>query len=229
MKFTPGPAIAAASGSIGGTVFSRNRYGAYTRNRAIPITVTSEAAIAAKARLAGLSADWQTLTAAQKRAWTAWAQNNPQTDALGQVQVLTGHAAYVGLNSRILLVAGTQIDVPPIVPVPEALETITLTADIGAGDFEIAYTPTPCAAGVAIAYKACVVDSPGINYVSNLLRFITVGAAAGASPLDIETAMGNRFGSFQVGQTVHVWVAQMHLASGQIGPYIRSSVLVTTT
>ena len=41
LKFTPGPTVASLSGSVGGQTYSRNRGGAYIRNRAIPITSTT--------------------------------------------------------------------------------------------------------------------------------------------------------------------------------------------
>ena len=229
MKFTPGPAIAAASGSIGGTVFSRNRYGAYTRNRAIPIKSTTIYALAAKARLGGISAEWQDITAAEKLAWNSWALNNPVTDTLGQSQILTGHAAFVSLNARIDFVGGAHIDKPPVVVAPSALLTVTPTIDIGAGAIQLAFTPTPCAAGIGVFWKAAVVDSVGITYVTNILRSIEVSSAAQASPYTIETPLLARLGDLQVGQYVHIWACKMHIASGLIGPWKRTTTIVTTT
>lgn len=229
MKFVPGVAIASASGSVGGTVFSRNRYGPYTRNRSVPHLVTSDAAIAAKNRLGGLSQDWADLTVPQKSAWRVWAENNPQNDALGQVHILSGHAAFVGVNARVLLAGESQLTVPPTGTTPGGLLTLSMTADIGAGAFELVFTPDPLAAGEGLLWKACVVDSSGISYVNNLLRTVAVEAAATASPLSIETAMGARFGTIQVGQVVHVWAARLIRAKGLLGPFLRTSAVVVST
>ncbi|KKL73251.1 hypothetical protein LCGC14_2076760, partial [marine sediment metagenome] len=59
---TPGPTVAAISGSIGGTVYSRNRGGAYIRNRAIPVDPNTSFQINVRAILAAQSQNWADLT-----------------------------------------------------------------------------------------------------------------------------------------------------------------------
>ena len=136
-KFTPGPAVAAVSGSVGGTVFSRNRYGAYMRFRAIPVKSTTADALAAKSRMATYSAAWSALTAAQRLAWNAYAQTHPQPDALGFPQILTGHVLYVGLNTRLAHASQSAIDIPPLQNNPVGLVTLSATWDLGLGDFSL--------------------------------------------------------------------------------------------
>lgn len=228
-KFLPGPSVGAVSGSIGGTVFSRNRYGAYTRNRAMVTRQTSNAAMNAKARLANISAAWRDETAATKLAWQTWALNNPITDALGQKQTLTGHAAYVGLNTRLHLAGQTLLTVPPIVAAPAPLTALTATWDIGAGDFELVFTPTPIGAAERLWISAAVVNSAGINYVENLMKFIKVSAAAQATDYDISADLALRFGTLTVGQKCVVDVCVLDEDTGLISTPMRVSGTIVST
>ena len=229
MKFMPGPFIGNASGSIGGNVFSRNRYGAYTRVRAIPVTSTTDAALNAKARFATASQAWQALTDVQRLAWKEWALDNPIIDALGQQQELAGNAAYVQLNARLAAVGGAVIAVPPTIAPPTGLPTLVQQADIGAGDTDLAYTATPLAANQALYIQAAVVDSAGISYVQNKLRFIGVSAAAQASPFDHQSLVETRFGTLIVGQTLHVQVSVVDTVTGLLSGKLATRTVVVTT
>lgn len=88
-----------ASGSLSGTVFSHNRGGQYTRNRSIPVNPSTVQQQAVRNFMAGLTSRWvETLTAAQRDAWSVWALNVPFPDALGEPRNIGGLGAYVGYN-----------------------------------------------------------------------------------------------------------------------------------
>ncbi len=228
-KFTPGPTIAEIRGSIGGTVFSRNHYTAYTRNRVVPVVSTTSPAMLAKARLSAATVAWQNLTQAQRNAWLAFALSNPVSNSLGQQQALTGHAAFVGHHIRALIIAATPLDEPPVVPAPESLTTLALTSDIGLGGIEIAFTPTPTAATELLIIRAAIVSSAGIRYVKNLYRIVSISGAAEASPFDFQTALQAVLGLPVVGQTLHVSVTVVdNVSHNESGPLIDSAVTVTT-
>lgn len=199
----PGAAAAQISGRLGGDVFSHNRYGSYVRRGSIPVTVTSPAALLAKSILTDLSQNWGNLTLAQRTAWQDWAQTHPVFNRIGDQVILSGNAAYIQLNARLRRAGASDITDPPVVAAPAALTSASASYDIGAGDFNIAFTPATLAAGQHLWVNACLVNSPGINYVENLLRTVTVEAAATASPVDMQTAMQDRFGTLQVDQVVH--------------------------
>lgn len=228
-KFTPGPAVASISGSVGGTTFSHNTYGQYMRRRAIPTISTTPDALAAKARLTSTSQAWLGLTAAERLAWAAWAQQNPITDALGQSQVLTGNAGFVRLNTLLEQGVFATLTVPPVTVPPPSLLTLALTADVGLGNVEIAYTATPTGADDVLVVKAAVTNSPAINYVRNLLRIVSFSGLAEASPFDIETAVVAKFGTLVVGTFLHVEVFTLDSVTGLRSQPLRADVIVTTT
>ncbi len=225
---TPGPTVAAISGSIGGTVYSRNRGGAYIRNRAIPTDPNTAAQQNVRAILATQSQGWADLTATQRASWKLWASQNPIVNALGNAITMSGHQAYIKLNARLDFDDQTLLTVPPIVNAPLALDTLVVDGDEGAGDVDITYTATPLAATVKLWIDAAVVNSAGVTYVRNLYRNIVISAAAQASPLDIEAAVETKFGPLIVGQTLHVRVSTFDTATGLKSVALEDSVVVTT-
>lgn len=228
MKSRLGALAGQLSGSLGAIVAGHNRYGTYFRNRSIPVKVTSEAAAAAKARFRTVTRAYQLVDAGSKLGWGTWAVNNPVADVFGAASPLTGHAAYVKLNSRMLLLDKALISAPPVIAAPSALTSITLTADIGAGGVKVAFTPTPVAAGFGLWVWAAVVESSGVKYVQNLLRMIGTWEAA-ASPMDIKSYVEGRFGTLIIGQTLHVMVHKISLTDGQVSGSLRDSALVVST
>lgn len=98
-----GIGIAQISGSIAGTVFSHNRYGAYIRNRSIPVNPNSPAQQAVRADLAYLVAQWHdALSAAQRNAWAVYAAAINFTNALGDTIKLTGFNHFIRSNVSIM-------------------------------------------------------------------------------------------------------------------------------
>lgn len=227
--FTPGIGFGQISGAVGGSVFSHNRGGPYVRRRAVPVTSTTSYAIAAKSRVTSLATRWKGLTDAEREDWTMWARQNPSFNRLGMSITLLGLNAYIKLNSRLLVAEQAVVDTPPVTPAPEGLLTMSLTADIGAGGTEVAYTPTPLGAGEMLWVEGALVDSAGINYVKPYRRFLGVSAAAGVSPYDYQSALEARLGAMVVGQTVHLFAAVFDSKSGQLSGFQRARATVVTT
>ena len=227
--FRGGPAATTISGSVADIVFSRNRGGQYMRRRAMPSTVTSTYALQIKAILAAQSQNFRDLSTAQQAAWQAYAQQNPVLNALGAAFTKSGHQAYIAINSRLSLVSQALLTAPPIAAAPDALLTYTQNGDLGAGAFTAVYTATPLGATSRLWTRACAVNSPAINYVSNLLRFVGISAAAQASPFDDQTPMVTRLGTLVAGQTLHVRRHVFDTATGLLSPALPARVLLTST
>lgn len=228
-KFLSGPLAGVISGSQAGTTFSRNRYGAYTRTRAFPVNPSTTFQEAVRSYLSVLSQAWRNVTDANKKAWAIWALEHPVTDRLGQKQSLTGAAAYIQLNSRIMLAAGTVIAAPPAGSAPAPLTSITGTWDIGAGNFQVAYTATPLGAGLKLWIDGCLVDSAGIKYVKNLFKHLGLSSAAQASPQALDTLFSDRLGTLTVGQVAHVRVSVFDPATGLLSSPLTTSGVLTST
>lgn len=121
------PILGQLRGAISGTVFSRNKGGQYAKGKGVPTNGNTTRQQAMRGFLATLSAGWASLTSAQQTAWNGWADTHPREDALGQEYTMTGHQAYVGLNSRLLDAAESAQTDPPTSGVPAAATGVVVT------------------------------------------------------------------------------------------------------
>jgi len=226
---TAGPVVGQVSGRLGSNVFSRNRYGSYVRNGTIPITSTTEYALGAKARMTAATQAWQLLTAGQRLAWNQWGQSNPTVNRIGQSILLTGHAVFVGIHTRLAAGGFATILTPPMIPAPPPLITCALTADLVIAGWELVYTVATLDTNDVLWMEACVADSAGINYIENLIRFIGVSGLAEPSPYDNLTAIESRFGTLEVDNIVHLKVSVFNSVTGLLSAPLRCKATVVDT
>jgi len=200
-------------GSTAGTTFSRNRYGAYTRQRVKPTVSTTQRATDAKAYMTQASQAWQDLTAAQRLAWAEWARGNPFSDNLGDAQILSGHAAFVGLCARALHYGSAEPTLPPITPAPAPFTTCTITPDKTGGTCLMAFTPA-LGPGCILWFPCCQVASIGKTYVKNLIKGnCSSKPDAPATPYDCITAIEARIGALVIGHELHVLASVMNVTT----------------
>jgi hypothetical protein len=163
MKFTS-QVLAAASGSVGGVTYSRNRYGMYQRRRAVPVNPATGLQLAVRSALtAGVNAWTALLDDAERAAWTLYAANVPMIDRLGQSQNLSGQAMFlrtfvfaeqvIGAGSGASFYAApTTFDLGDFTtPVPTWSE---------AGGLSLAFTNTDAWAGEAGSYMGIFQGTP---------------------------------------------------------------------
>lgn len=160
MKFLS-QVLTAASGSIGGVTYSKNRGGMYQRARAIPSNPGTERQGIARENLATAVGLWtNTLTPAQRTSWADYAAATPFTDALGQAVQLTGQQIFVRSTAVRLLIGEAPILDGPIIPGlgntpqwvgdPQVYEDTQIiegevsAEEAGAGDLAVIYMTRPC-------------------------------------------------------------------------------------
>ncbi len=204
MKFLAEP----RSGSAAGTTSSRNRYGQYTRTRAIPVNPNSAAQGAARGRLSANAAFWRTLTANQRAGWEDLASQMVRSDALGSSYTLNGFGAFVSVNNNNLQAAVARVSDAPALVSPAGIDTATVTLTSAA--FSIAFTPTPLATGYKLLVYASPQRNAGRSYESDY-RLIFVGSAATTSPANVLSAYTAKYGvpvtGNQVFLSLHAFVS----------------------
>lgn len=203
------------SGSQANTTASRNRYGQYNRTRAIPVNPNSARQSLARSRLSELSSAWRALSPSEQSAWNEYSAAHPRTDSLGQTVFLTGHQAFVGVNSALLNASMAQVTAPPVDVALSAPE-ISLTVD-NTPAFTVAYLPTPLVAGAKLVVEASPPVSAGRTYNGDW-RYIGKTAAAAASPATLGDEYVDKFGAPGLGQAVFAR-ARTILPSGQVSPW----------
>jgi len=131
-------------GSIAGRVYSRNRYGPYVRNRAVPVNPNSARQQAARLRFSDMAVQWSNLlTPAQRIAWNLYGDSVVMVDKLGQTFNLAGSAHFLRSNTAIAQVAGSVVDAGPTIftlpgpdsefipSISEATQLISVPFDVG--------------------------------------------------------------------------------------------------
>lgn len=218
--------VADMRAKLNGSVFSKNRYGAYVRTKVTPTNPSTTAQVNARNILATHSQGWRSLTSAQRTGWINASPNFPFTDVFGNVRYLAGNALYVKLNSNLNYAEEAAIDdAPSPVSIP-AITLVSVAAAAGAGTVAVTFAPTPVPAGFAMIIEATPNVSPSINFVSNKFRNVAVVAAAGTSPHATGTAYVAKFGGMTAGQQLFVRVFLISTDSGQAGIPLQASAVV---
>lgn len=129
-KFTAGPIIGQISGSIAGNTFSRNRFGPYIRNKAIPVNPSSPFQQSVRNIFSSLATIWSNiLTQIQRDAWNVYGFNIPFTGPLGETVFLTGFNHFIRSNSVAVRGAVPEIDSGPTnFTLAETDPTLAMTA-----------------------------------------------------------------------------------------------------
>lgn len=119
-----------ASGSLGGTTFSKGRNGSYTRKRVKPTNPRTNSQLRVRTILADFSRGWAGLTDGQRTEWNTYASQATYIDKLGNKSKLSGINWYVRLNAQIAEFGGTAIDMPPAGDRPVDPLSITIQGQI---------------------------------------------------------------------------------------------------
>ena len=177
--------VADIRNKLNGSVFSKNRYGAYVRTKVTPVNPQTDAQQNVRNRLSTNSQAWRGLTEPQRQGWIDAAINFPFTDIYGNTKILSGQALYVKLNNNLASIGSALIaDAPSPVAVP-VISSLTLTAAAGTPAVGLAYTPTPTDSASILVIETTGNVTPGKSFVKNLYRRVSQVPDGTASPADI--------------------------------------------
>jgi len=140
IRFSAG--IGDIRGSIGGTTFSKNRYGNYARGRITPVNPNSSAQQAVRNDMGSVVSLWfSALSATQRAAWGVYAAGINFTNKLGESITLTGFNHFVRTNiarksngMTVVTTAPVELTLPPTdsefdIAVSESSQLMTITFD----------------------------------------------------------------------------------------------------
>ncbi len=180
----PGAGLADIRGSVGGTTFARNHYGNYCRNRTKPYNPNSPDQLRARAAVAMLSTYWRdTMSAAQRSAWNAYAAGTNWLNSLGQTIKLTGQAHFVRSQTIRLLVGDSVNPVAPTTPgIPDQATAWTPSADISDNEISIDFTFPVTVNSQDYAFFVSQPTSVGRSFFAGPWRFLGSINGDSASP-----------------------------------------------
>lgn len=216
--------------SVGGTTFSRNAGGAYTRARVAPINRNTPKQSAVRASFGTNAKAWsQTLTAAQRAAWTFFAQANPSVNVLGASIILSGLSMYQRLN-RVLAQIGyaTVSDPPADLSVPMLSPAYSAAADSTAQTVTVVTDTQITESGAGYYIFATGNLAAGKKPGTSDYRFIGYyGSVITMNAVDISAKWLAVFGAVSLGSSIGVSVATVNNLSGATTPSLIFNTVAT--
>jgi len=221
--------VSAISGKVGGSVYSRNRYGAYVRNWAKPVNPNSDAQQKVRADMGSVVSDWfNVLSAAQRAAWAVYAAAVNFTNRLGETITLTGFNHYVRsniarLNNLMTSVSAgpTTLILPPTdsefsVALSEASQQVTVTFD------DAAEWCSQDSAYMSI-HQGMPQNSARMFFGGRMRRIGKISGSSGSPITSPQTVAV----TFPVAVTQKDWIqGRVQLADGRLSPTFRDDAVV---
>jgi hypothetical protein len=210
-------------GSVGGTVFSRNLGGAYTRARTAPVNRKTPKQTQVRANFSNNSKAWSSLLeSSQRAAWTFFAQNNPSVNVLGASIILTGLAMFNKLN-QVLAQIGMDMELnpPSDLTVPLLAPVTGASADSDSNVIALQTVAQSVVAGGAYYIRATGALAPGKTPPTSAYRFMgSFPAVAAAVVVDFSAVWEATFGNIIEKQAIGISVQTVNTATGALSPAV---------
>lgn len=217
------------SGKVNGTVFSRNKGGAYVRGKGVVSNPQSVAQSSVRAVFGAISQAWRGLTEIQRNAWNAATSNFPYQNRLGDTKQLSGFALHQKLNNNLALLGRPLIDTPPQPQEVSAFETIGVDIDTSGVDpvmfVEGTFTDPSSVTGTVVLFATPSL-SPGVSNFNNELRKIgDYPIATIVGKVDVFTDYAAVFGTVTTGSKVGFKALVIERNTGQSTAEIKTSAI----
>lgn len=227
-----GAGIVDGRGSIAGTTFSRNRYGAIARARTKPVNPGTDRQSAIRAKISYVAAAWLgLLSSAQRAAWGVFASNVPATNKLGEVIYLSGNNQFVKTNVAALNAGVDMIlDAPTIFTLPGEDSSFDATVDAGTGKITLTFDDTRdwCDEdGACLIVQMGLPQNASIGFFNGPWRH--AGAIEGDSVAPPTSPDATLNVPFSVADDQLVWVrAKILKADGRTSDWFQAVAVVAT-
>lgn len=134
-----GGGVIQMSGSIAGNTYARNRYGNYVRSRTKPVNPDSERQNLVRSVIAYLTEYWaETLDAAKRDAWNAYADGVVMKNKLGEAIKLSGFNHFIRSNANVCRRGETIYDAAPTDnTLPDQDPSLRITTEVHEQRFNI--------------------------------------------------------------------------------------------
>lgn len=220
-KIKFGIGVADMRGSTGAATFSRNTYGAYTRQKVTPVNPNTAKQSQARGVFGGVSAAWRGLTDAQRDIFNEYAPQYSRTNVFGDNVPLTGQGLYQKANLNINKTGQPFISTisAPVSLLPVSMASVTVDVTPG----EILLTDVDAtSANDAIVVSATAPYSSGRSFVGrSQYRQVAIKVPSLASAnFSINALYSDAFGfgaaEMTVGQKISFKLERVNIKTGQV-------------
>ena len=215
-----GGGVAAISGKTGGTVFARNKSGAYARNWAKPVNPGTSRQTDVRSSFAAGSAVFSMIPGSAVASWNAYAAGLTRVNRQGDSYTPTGRQIFIEQYNNMLAVAAAPLFVPSStsnVPAVESIGTIIAESDageVGTMTLNSVGAAIPSGATGRVIVEAAPSHKASVTNVNTQFRQIFT-AALDDGPFDLSPGFIAVFGNTLIsGQTLSLRIRVIDETSG---------------
>lgn len=213
-------------GKLNGSVFSKNRGGAYIRTKVTPVNPSTIAQGAVRAALTSISQAWRGLTEAQRLAWAGAVSAFTSTDIFGDIKTPSGINLYNKLNLNLHAIGEASISTPPAVVSVGYVSALSLAADASANTIAATFTAEGASVDQTVIVEATPCLSAGKSFVKSEFRQIGTFAGNATSPQAIGAMYVAKFGAMTADKKIFVRLKFVDKNTGVSGQYTSASTIV---
>lgn len=201
-------------GKVGGTIFSRNKGGAYTKNKVTPLNPQTHGQQVQRQRLSAFAQAWRELTDAQRTGWNEGAGDFPLVNVFGDTYTLAGNMLYNQLNLNLAKIGAPAISE---IPVPEGVGEVSLdSALVTALTLDVQMSKS-IPVGQSGVFRTSTGFSAGISNFKNKLRQQEVVTSVFTDAGSILSAYEDKFGTPVVGSKIGIELVLINDTTGESG------------
>jgi hypothetical protein len=226
MKIKYSALVSDVRGKLNGSVASKNRYGAYLRNKVTPVNRRTTLQQNVRGSLSSISKAWRDLSETQRLGFNNLAAEVNKTNIFGDKITLSGAALFMRLNRNLDAIGETRITTAPAIPVLTSISSLSFTATASTHLMPIAFTISGTTHSCTLIVRATPQVSQGINFVKSEFRQLLTLADDDTSPYAAGSNYEAKFGSLVVGKKVFVSFQVIHTATGFPGGKIQAQAIV---
>ncbi len=174
-----GSMVVAASGMLGGVIFSHNKGGAYVKAFSVPTNPQTILQQDVRTDFAQLVSDWTgVLDQDDRDSWIDYAEVTPVTNALGESHLITGQNWFIRTNTPLLQAGLTPVLVAPPIGAGPPMDAVfdIVAALFGVQEYTVAFDatqPWTSVDGAAMLVYAASPTSPGSKRMDLPFRLLT--------------------------------------------------------
>lgn len=213
-------------GKLNGSVFSKNRGGAYLRTKVTPVNPQSLAQGLVRATLTALSQGWRGLTEAQRLAWNSAVSGFTSTDIFGDIKTPSGINLYNKLNLNLAAIGEAPINTPPVPVNVGYFDTLAIAGDASASTLAATFTGIGLTADQTVIVEATAGVSAGKSFVKSEYRQIGTFAGTATSPQALGVMYEAKFGDLVADKKVFVRLRVVDKNTGVSGQATAASTIV---
>lgn len=214
------------SGKVNGSVFARNKGGAYVRSKSNPTNPQTNLQMGVRSVFSSISQAWRNLTDAQRNAWASISDSLPYQNKLGDTRTLSGFALHQQTNLNLQTVNSPMVSAPPPVRSIGSVAEITSLAMTPTGTDLVGFVNGADPDDQVVIFATPPV-SPGIKNYKKYLRLLTIDTPDNLeNGLDLTAQYASTFSTPVVGQRVGFKLVIINSVSGQASASYFTDVIV---